>query len=252
MTLPVLKRSKDRKVTNGVSPNGKTATIANAFGLPSGKEFACPGATSVCEKVCYAGKLERIYSGVRAVLLHNWNALKDASETDMVDMLQNMINDFVADCDKADRKTKDVSGVARAFRIHWDGDFFSRTYARAWAIVIAANPDVQFWAYTRSYEFVDEFAELDNLAFYLSVDSDNFTDAVKVRKQFPWARWAYLSETFASGREEMVNGGVTGKAYNCPENKGSIPLISEKGSACIRCAICPTARGDVLFSIRKR
>ena len=29
-----LKRSNDRKVTNAVSPNGKTPTIANTFGLP--------------------------------------------------------------------------------------------------------------------------------------------------------------------------------------------------------------------------
>ena len=30
-------RSKDRKVANAVSPNGKTPTIANTFGLPAGK-----------------------------------------------------------------------------------------------------------------------------------------------------------------------------------------------------------------------
>jgi hypothetical protein len=33
----MLKRSKDRKVANAVSPNGKTPTIANTFGLPAGK-----------------------------------------------------------------------------------------------------------------------------------------------------------------------------------------------------------------------
>ena len=35
-----LKRSMDRKVTNAVSPNGKTPTIANTFGLPAGKDFS--------------------------------------------------------------------------------------------------------------------------------------------------------------------------------------------------------------------
>jgi len=49
-----LKRSNDRKVANAVSPNGKTPTIANTFGLPAGKAFSCPGATSICESVCYA------------------------------------------------------------------------------------------------------------------------------------------------------------------------------------------------------
>ena len=58
---PKLKRSNDRKVANAVSPNGKTATIANTFGLPAGKAYSCPGETPTCKKVCYAGKLEKIY-----------------------------------------------------------------------------------------------------------------------------------------------------------------------------------------------
>jgi len=58
-----LKRSNDRKVANAVSKNGKTPTIANTFGLPAGKDFSCPGATSICETVCYAGKLEKVYKG---------------------------------------------------------------------------------------------------------------------------------------------------------------------------------------------
>jgi len=41
-----LKRSNDRKVANLVTKNGKQAAIANTFGLPAGKDFSCPGATS--------------------------------------------------------------------------------------------------------------------------------------------------------------------------------------------------------------
>lgn len=258
MTLPVLRRSADRKVTNAVSPNGKTAKIANSFGLPSGKAFSCPGATSVCEKVCYAGKLEKIYKGVLNVLMHNWEALRGASVDDMVDMLQNMVNDFTVDCDKEDaRRAKRGAGpVDRAFRIHWDGDFFSRDYAYAWSLVIAANPEVTFWVYTRSFveganylDIFDEMTDRDNLALYLSVDRANVTEATRMRKAFPWVRWAWLAETFADGREEMPG---DSKRYNCPENGGRIPLISTKGSACIACGICPDGRGDVLFSIRKR
>jgi hypothetical protein len=47
-----LKRSNDRKVTNLVTPNGKQSAIANTFGLPAGKAFSCPDATSICAKVC--------------------------------------------------------------------------------------------------------------------------------------------------------------------------------------------------------
>jgi hypothetical protein len=251
--METLKRSKDRKVTNGVSPNGKTAILANSFGLPSGKAFSCPGATSVCEKVCYAGKLEKIYSGVRDVLLHNWNALSGASLTDMVDMLQNMVNNFVADCEKAEKKGRTIP---RDFRIHWDGDFFSLTYAEAWATVIVANPDVRFWVYTRSFtsalNVLPTFTIAgagDNLSLYLSVDKDNVREAAIAKRAYPFVKWAWLAETFADGMADMPG---DDKRYACPENRGSIPLINEKGSACIRCGICPSGRGDVVFSIRKR
>jgi len=68
--------------------------------LPSGKAYSCPGETSVCSKVCYAGKLEKIYKGVRDTLLHNWELLKDADHDTMENLLQDMINDFKSDCDK--------------------------------------------------------------------------------------------------------------------------------------------------------
>jgi len=90
-----LKRSNDRKVANAVSKNGKTPTIANTFGLPAGKNFSCPGATSICESVCYAGKLEKVYKGVRAVLLHNWELLRNADMDSMLLLIYEMIVDLL-------------------------------------------------------------------------------------------------------------------------------------------------------------
>lgn len=254
-----LKRSADRKVTNGIAIAANSgnvrAVIANSFGLPSGKAFSCPGATSVCENVCYAGKLEKIYKGVANVLLHNWNALKDSTVDEMTILLQEMVDAFRVDCDKYDKKNG--GNVERAFRIHWDGDFFSLDYAMAWANVISANADIAFWVYTRSFTnalnvlpIFDGMANRDNLSLYLSVDSANIADAKVARKAFPFVKWAWLAETFADGRAEMPES--DSKRYNCPENGGRIPLISAKGSACIACGICPDNRGDVVFSIRKR
>ena len=68
--MTTLKRSTDRKVANSLTAKGN-ARIANSFGLPAGKAYSCPNATSVCESVCYAGKLEKIYKGTRENLLHN-------------------------------------------------------------------------------------------------------------------------------------------------------------------------------------
>src|SRR3954471_20441671 len=74
-TATTLRRSADRKVTNLPSPNGRTAKIANSFGLPAGRAYTCPGATETCQRVCYAGQLEKLYKGVLDVLLGNMKAL---------------------------------------------------------------------------------------------------------------------------------------------------------------------------------
>lgn len=241
--------SKDRKVTNAVMPSGKTARIANAFGLPSGTEWSCPGATSICEKVCYAGKLETIYSGVRNVLLRNWNILNIADAMGgigaMVSVLAEMVGEFVAECDKWNAE--------KVFRIHWDGDFFSEDYATAWAHVIHFFPNVQFWVYTRSFtpslNVVPILADLPNLALYLSVDSANVRYATKVKAAHPGVNYAWLAQDFATGRRDIPSGD---KVYNCPENGKRIPLISEKGSACVRCNVCVTGKGAVVFSVTKK
>ena len=245
-----LTRSKDRKVTNAVSPNGKTATIANAFGLPAGKAYACPGATSFCERICYAGKLEKVYKGVKRVLVSNWEELLYADYLGgipaMEMLLSNMMEDFVADCVKRD--------APMLFRIHWDGDFFSRDYARAWANIIGAFPDVEFWVYTRSFTeemfVVDILSDMENLVVYLSADPVNISLANVVAADYPGVFIATVADTFAEAKETIID--EARKSYNCPENGKRLPLISTKGSACVTCGVCVKGRGDVLFSVKKK
>jgi len=236
-----LKRSMDRKVTNAVSPNGKTPTIANTFGLPAGKAFSCPGATNTCESVCYAGKLEKIYKGVREVLLHNWNLLKDANQETMETLLQDMINDFKADCNKRN--------ADKLFRIHWDGDFFNDTYTLAWKSVILNNTDIQFWVYTRVPAAAQTLQGIKNLSLYFSTDKDNKDNAIVLSNN--GIRLAYLADTFAIGQEDMkaMIGRVGAK---CPENKKAIPLIDKEGSACVKCSLCVYNKADIVFSAKKR
>jgi len=236
-----LLRSKDRKVTNAVSPNGKTATIANTFGLPAGKAYSCPGATSVCERVCYAGKLEKIYKGVRDNLLHNWELLRNADTGTMTILLDEMINDFRKDCEKKNAKM--------LFRIHWDGDFFNDTYANSWAGVIKNNPDIQFWVYTRVESAALILKNIPNLSLYYSADSDNIKIATKLRIKHG-IKMAYLAQTFDDGKVDMKKL-VNVSAIPCPENAKKIPLISTKGSACVTCGQCVFNRNDILFSIKK-
>ena len=237
-----LKRSNDRKVANLVTKNGKQAAIANTFGLPAGKNFSCPGATSVCESVCYAGKLEKLFPGVKTNLLHNWALLKDASNDTMVSLLNDMIVEFKADCVKKD--------APMLFRIHWDGDFFSDAYAYAWKTVIDKHADVQFWVYTRVKSAALILKDVSNLSLYYSTDDENKEIAFDLKTNSK-VRLAYLGKTFSATENTMKE--LTGKpGAKCPENNKSIPLISSNWSACVSCGLCVYGKADIRFSASKK
>ncbi len=237
-----LKRSNDRKVANLVTKNGKQAAIANTFGLPAGKDFSCPGATSICETVCYAGKLEKLFKGVKTNLLHNWELLRNADMETMYQLLNEMIIDFKADCVKKD--------APMLFRIHWDGDFFNDFYTYAWKNVINEHTDVQFWVYTRVKSAAIILKDVSNLSLYYSTDDENkeIGHELKVNEGI---RLAYLGKTFALTESTMKE--LTGKpGAKCPENMKSIPLISNAGSACVSCGLCVYGKADIRFSATKK
>jgi hypothetical protein len=237
-----LKRSNDRKVANLVTKNGKQAAIANTFGLPAGKNFSCPGATSVCESVCYAGKLEKLFPSVKSSLLHNWALLKDADSNSMKDLLDQMIVEFKADCNK--------KGAPKLFRIHWDGDFFSDTYTYAWKDIIETHSDVQFWVYTRVKSAALILKDVSNLSLYYSTDDENKETGHDLKIN-SGVRLAYLGKTFALTESTMKE--LTGKpGAKCPENNKSIPLISNAGSACVSCGLCVYGKADIRFSATKK
>ncbi len=236
-----LKRTKDRKVTTAASSNGKVAKIANSFGLPAGKEYSCRGETSICSKVCYAGKLEKVYPNVRKLLTHNWYLLSTADFDTQVSLLSNMINDFVKESEKARSQ--------KLFRIHWDGDFFSDEYAYAWKKVILSTPDVQYWVYTRVDSAARILKDIPNLSLYYSADDENLSTAKVLSSE--GIRLAYLADTFAMGADTMKS--IIGKVgAKCPENAKQIPLIDSNGGACVSCGLCVHGKADIRFSATKK
>lgn len=243
-TLTKLKRNKDRKVANLVTPNGERPAIANTFGLPAGRNFSCPNATATCSRVCYAGKLEKIFKATRENLIHNWNLLQGKSRVEMAVMLDEMITEFKQDCDER--------GAEKLFRIHWDGDFFSEDYTHAWWLVITQHTDVQFWVYTRVPSAIEILQGIDNLALYFSTDVDNKDIAERLLDMSPTGfKIAYLGTTFLEGKSEVKK--LTGKVGAiCPENSKRIPLISGSGSACVSCGLCIYGKADIRFSATKK
>lgn len=242
--MTTLKRSNDRKVTNLVTPSGKTGKIANAFGLPAGKAYSCPNATNFCSKVCYAGKLEKIYKGVRESLLHNFDTLKACGDDvqAITALLDEMISEFHAECEK--------KNAVKRFRIHWDGDFYSEAYSKAWKQTILNHPDIQFWVYTRVPSAVEILTGVSNLSLYFSTDTDNREIAVQLFNAHR-VKLAWLDITFESAKQSLQET-IGAKAARCPENNGALPLISSEGSACNRCGLCVEGRANVLFSSSKK
>ena len=232
----MLKRTKDRKVANSVTRGGNVQ-IANAFSLPSGTQYTCPGATGYCESICYAGKLETMYPSFKSAVLYNFEQLKDANFAGMFSLLVDMLVEFTEECER--------KGAPKLFRIHADGDYFNSTYVRAWILAMKLFPDVQFWSYTRvvSAAVALHNANLPNHALYFSADKDNIGIAKVMAAK--GILIAVVGDTFADAQALFPS-------FKCPENRKSIPLISTKGSACARCGICIVGRKSVAFSKTKR
>ena len=63
-------------------------------------------------------------------------------------------------------------------RLHVAGDFFAPSYAYAWIKLMTENPNIQFFAYTRSWRMpemvkcLQELANLPNMTLLLSCDRD--------------------------------------------------------------------------------
>lgn len=237
MSKAILSRSKDGKVANAVTPDGKKALLGNSFGIPSGVAFSCIAQTAFCALICYAGTLERLRPNVKALLVRNWQALQGISRSEMFDMLDHMITEFEAECDKR--------SAPKLFRIHWDGDFFSTDYMIAWSKVVAAHQDTQFWVYTRvpaSAVYLHKL-KLANLGLYFSGDRDNIDVAKHLATQ--GINVAFVGSTWAEAEAALPG------ATRCPENNRALPLIDAKGSACARCGLCVYGRKNVLFSVKK-
>ena len=115
------------------------------FNLPAG--WACPGADGCLTKadrhtgkrviggdeyICYASSAER-FPAVRDSRWDNFQAARHWLRT---------TNDPFP-----------VPARATHIRIHGSGDFFNAAYFRRWCDTAAANPDVRFWAFTKSVNY---------------------------------------------------------------------------------------------------
>lgn len=233
-----LKPSADRKVTTyaRLRKKGWVPLVLNAFGLTQGE--SCPGATEGeggCLDPCYVHDAGR-WPSTMALLAHNLTALRTATFDMMVVMLSAVVAIAV-------RQHAQYVGDGKplVYRIHWSGDFFSARYAMAWAAVARRFPEVRFWTYTRSFEYVEHLVGIENLTLYLSADPVNIAqaEAVAARYSLPIA---YMGE----GMPERD--GRPFRRLLCPETSGRMPMVLDDGrGACVACQACIRGNRDIVF-----
>jgi hypothetical protein len=124
-----------------------------SFDLLSG--WSCPGAKDCLSKViintegkrrikdgvhtlfrCFSTSQEVQYPATYDLRKANFDALKKLSVSEIVSLIQPTI-------------PKDAGVI----RMHVGGDFFNNKYMQAWVAIAKANPDILFYAYTKSLPY---------------------------------------------------------------------------------------------------
>lgn len=139
--------------------NSKLGGIWN-WSIPAKK--TCPGKSKVCAEICYGLAGCYLFDSTKRKHEENWALARSGN------LVERIVNQIILMC-------------IRLVRIHAVGDFFSVSYTRRWARIIAACPDTEFFAYTRSHtvtkecsaklvEEVRKLAQYPNMHLWLSCD----------------------------------------------------------------------------------
>ena len=154
--------------------NAKVGKEIWTFSLPAG--HTCPGARACMARAdrgsgritdgaeqefrCFAASMER-YAGVRERRWENFEALKGLSFVEMVELIEASlpINEGI-------------------IRVHVGGDFFSNSYFAAWMKVAVDNPDILFYAYTKSLNYWVRNIEIIPVNFKLTASRGGRYDAL--------------------------------------------------------------------------
>ena len=122
----------------------------HTISLPSG--YSCPAADECLSKAhkvtgkitdgvdikyrCFSATDEARSSNARNARWHNFDLLRRESTATMVERIHHSL-----------------PKAAQIVRIHVAGDFFNQKYFDAWRIVASYNPDILFYAYTKSLNY---------------------------------------------------------------------------------------------------
>lgn len=157
-----------------------------AFSLSRNK--TCIGATEVCRKYCYCKGIRYQSTTQKEKRERNYRTVEYLLELGGPELLAENLVLLVDHARPLDwlsaRYTDGKTAVPWTFRLHDAGDFHSARYVEAWFLTAQKRPECQFWFYTRSFivpqmlDSLTKLCQLPNCQGFLSVDSDNYKDAL--------------------------------------------------------------------------
>jgi len=142
--------------------------LSKAVVQPNGKRKIKDGKKT--EFRCFSASQEVQYTNVYNLRKHNFDLLRKQNHEEMVSLINGSL--------------PENAGIVR---IHVAGDFFSLPYMHAWYMVAALNPNVLFYAYTKSLKFwvggINELPILHNFVLTASYGGrdDHMIDEFNLR-----------------------------------------------------------------------
>lgn len=132
------------------------------FSIPAGNDkltgkITCPFAGKCFEDFCYAREGNYKFNNVQIALSNRHKATR---ESDFVDRINSELS-----------KLKNDKQVY--VRIHDSGDFYSPAYFEKWLQIAYNNPNVRFYAYTKSHSFIRGRQLPENMDLIYSLGSKN-------------------------------------------------------------------------------
>lgn len=193
------------KVSQWGIGNSKLGPSIYTYSKLPGSEYSCPGSSEECESICFAKKVVK--------------------------------NEWVWRLWTINNQSDDIPPLpdnAKIVRLHVSGDFNSIEYIQSWQKIVASNPSVTFFGYTRSWRVTELLNDLEslknlpNMFLWASID--------KTIKEIPpvgWRRaWIEGDDRLENipNRRTMLTFDKK-KAVVCPEEAGLI-------QNCEKCTFC--------------
>ena len=205
--------------------------MIHSWSVPAGKEWSCPGESEICGIRCYTRRGFFRMQNVKESYARNFEF---ASNSEFVPWAVAAIQ----------------AAFSQVVRIHVSGDFKDVEYTRKWQKIVAALPDVTFFAYTRSWRIEEILPELlhlhsyPNMRLWWSVDR-----ATGPAPRIQGIRHAYMAISDADARiappdcdlvfrdkpDSVMKKAGGGKILVCPTENG---VKTQVPITCSRCQIC--------------